>query len=45
MTSVAELGRKRAFNESLIVGVSVYHIERDASDVGLPRPHGLDSGW
>jgi hypothetical protein len=39
--SVDELGVvlcNKAFNESLIVGVSVYHIERDLSGVGIPEP-------
>lgn len=33
------------FNESLIVGVSVYHIERDLSGVGVPGLCNLDGGW
>jgi hypothetical protein len=46
--SVDELGIvpcNKAFNESLTVGVSVYHIERDTSGVGTPGPHNLDGGW
>jgi hypothetical protein len=35
----------KAFNESLTVGVSVYHIERDGSGVGFPGPHKLVGGW
>lgn len=48
MASVDELGAvlcNKAFNESLIVGVSVYHIDRDSSEVGIPWPHDLDGGW
>jgi len=45
--SVDELGVvlcNKAFNESLIDGVSVYHIERDLSGVGIPWPCDLDGG-
>ena len=35
----------KAFNESLTVGVSVYHIERDGSGVGFPEPHKFVGGW
>lgn len=48
MASVDELGIvlcNKVFNESLIDGVSVYHIERDLSGVGIPRPCDLDGGW
>lgn len=45
--SVDELGVlcNKAFNESLIVGVSVYHIERDEPGVGIPAPYNLEGGW
>lgn len=36
---------KNALNESLIVGVSVYHIERDFSGVGVSDPCNLDGDW
>ena len=48
MASFDELGVvlcNKALNESLIVGVSVYHMERDLSSVGIPGPCNLDDGW
>ena len=35
----------KAFNESLIVGVSLYHIERDLSCVAVPELDNLESVW
>ena len=35
---------KQSLNESWILGVSVYHIERNASGVGIPESYNLDGG-